>query len=237
VIRSVLRVAFSDIHSIWINRKDLQVPLFILGVVLIGSGLFHVVVWLLQGGSLEGPVSWRKPITFGVSGGITTLTLGWVLGYIPRRAGLKLSAWIYTVAMFLEVALITMQKWRGVGSHFNFDGPFNAAVFRSMGFLIVVVSLVIGWWAWLSIRRLLTPPDMGFAIRAGLILLSIGNVLGLFLAVYGSMQLAVSPGHAPNIFGQAGMMKVPHAVALHGIQILPFLSWLLLQVCPDRESV
>ena len=28
-------------------------------------------------------------------------------------------------------------------------------------------------------------------------------------------------------FGAAGVMKVPHAVAIHGIQVLPALAWLL----------
>jgi hypothetical protein len=28
-------------------------------------------------------------------------------------------------------------------------------------------------------------------------------------------------------FGQAGVMKVPHAVSMHAIQVLPILAWLL----------
>ena len=30
----------------------------------------------------------------------------------------------------------------------------------------------------------------------------------------------------PNVFGEAGELKVPHAVALHAIQVFPLIAWL-----------
>jgi hypothetical protein len=37
--------------------------------LLVLSGLFHVGAFLADGGPWEGPLSWRKPITFGLSSG------------------------------------------------------------------------------------------------------------------------------------------------------------------------
>jgi hypothetical protein len=39
-------------------------------------------------------------------------------------------------------------------------------------------------------------------------------------------------------FGAAGVMKVPHAVAIHGIQVLPALAWLLsFTTLPERRRL
>jgi hypothetical protein len=35
-------------------------------------------VLVVTGGSWEGPVSWRKPMSFGLSFGVTLATIGWV---------------------------------------------------------------------------------------------------------------------------------------------------------------
>jgi hypothetical protein len=59
----------------------------IVGLVLVGSGLAHVGVWGVTGGPWEGPVTWRKPILFGISGGLTAVSAGWVWSLLPRRRG------------------------------------------------------------------------------------------------------------------------------------------------------
>ena len=54
--------------------------LVLLGLALTASGVMHLFVWLAAGlPSLAGPVSWRKPIVFGLSGGITTLSVAWIV--------------------------------------------------------------------------------------------------------------------------------------------------------------
>jgi hypothetical protein len=67
------------------RRTSYQSFLYAVGVLLLASGLVHGVVFLLDGGGWDGPLSWRKPILFGFSFGITVLSLGWVLSFLPRR--------------------------------------------------------------------------------------------------------------------------------------------------------
>jgi hypothetical protein len=82
------------------------------GVLLLASGLVHSVVFLVDGGGWDGPLSWRKPILFGFSFGSTVLSLGWVLSFLPRRRPLGwLLAGPLGVASVAEVVLITMQRW------------------------------------------------------------------------------------------------------------------------------
>jgi hypothetical protein len=204
-------------------RRPGQRPLFWLGVLLLASGLGHVGVWLVQGGSLEGPVSWRKPIVFGLSAGMATLSFAWVHGLLRPRAASRALAWGYCVSMFVEIALIDMQQWRGVASHFNQATPFDAAVFSTMGTLILAVAIIVAIWTYWSFDGLRTDAAMGMAIRAGMLFFDVGTLLGLVIVLNGEVHKGTS--HPPNVFGHAGVLKVPHGIAFHALQLLPLLAW------------
>ncbi len=226
-LRKLISEALSVPAQLWRGRLPPQTPMYAAGFTLVCSGLFHVLVFLISGGSWEGPISWRKPILFGITGGLTTISVAWVMGYLQQRKSLPVLSWIFAVSMFVEVSLITMQKWRGVASHFNVATAFDKTVFGLMGTLIMIVAIIIAIVTVRSFITLNVQPEMKLAIRAGLLFLNLTNVLGVILIAYGNYIMRVSPGHAPNIFGQAGMMKVPHGLAVHAIQVLPILAWLL----------
>jgi hypothetical protein len=162
----------------WRQRTDYQSFLGAAGVLLLASGIFHTVVFLVDG-AWDGPLSWRKPILFGFSFGITLLTLAWVLCYLPRRRRLGwLLAGVLGVAGVVEVLLITMQRWRGMPSHFNEASAFDTAVFRSMGGLVAMVGLAIVTMTVWSFTSLRATPSMAVAVRVGLVLLVASQLLG-----------------------------------------------------------
>ena len=186
--------------------------------LLVLAGLFHVGVFLSDGGPWEGPLSWRKPIVFGLSFGVTVATLAWVLGFLhPRRAVAWVVVAVLAVASVGEVALISLQTWRGVPSHFNNSTPFDETVFSLMGMLVtvlVVLTVLVTVW---SFFRLDAPAGLALAIRAGLVLMLVGQAVGVQMILEGG-----------NTFGTAGALKVPHALTLHAVQVLPALALLLL---------
>ena len=188
------------------------------GALLILSGLVHVVVFLVDGGSWEGPVSWRKPIVFGLSFGITLMTLTWFTSFFRQRRSL---AWVLlgllAFASLGEVFLISMQKWRGVASHFNESTTFDSTVFSWMGMLVAVIALVvIGFTVW-SFARMDAPPSLAIAIRLGLVLMLASQAVGVQMIAEGG-----------NTYGDEGALKVPHAFTIHAVQVLPALALLLL---------
>lgn len=218
----------------WAERSAEQTLLYAVGVGLVVSGIFHLGVFAVDGGPWTGPVSWRKPVTFGLSFGLTTATLGWVLGVIcpPRRVARPLAVAIAVSATW-EVVWVTMQRWRGVPSHFATAAP-DAALFASAGVAIAFMATAIVTLAILSFGDLPVPPSMRTAIRVGLLLLVAGQAFGGAII---SNAGAVPPPD-PSVSGVAGWLKVPHAVALHAVQILPFLAWMLAMVPrPERERL
>ena len=192
--------------------------------LLVLSGLFHLGVYVVDGGPWEGPVSWRKPVVFGLSFGIAVATISWFMTFLrPHRAVGWLVLGLYSLAATGEVFLISMQRWRGVPSHFNESTPFNEMVFSYMGMLVTligVLTVAVAIWAWIHLDA---PPSLALAIRLGLVLMLVSQGVG--------MQMIAEGG---NTFGAAGAMKLPHAVTLHAAQVLPALAIILL-AAPGKE--
>ncbi|MEU4739968.1 hypothetical protein AB0G02_05805 [Actinosynnema sp. NPDC023658] len=175
--------------------------------LLFASGLFHLLVFAVDGGPWEGPVSWRKPVTFGLSFGLTLATYAWVGARLRLRAG-----WVrlFTAACTTEVALIGLQAWRRVPSHFNEATTFDTVVTRvlTVGGVTLVVSVVALVVAAFRARHL--APDMRLAVRVGTATLAVA-------AVSGGLMVAE----------RGGSWKLSHGVAMHGVLVLPALAWAL----------
>jgi hypothetical protein len=209
---------------------------YAIGALLLLSGLIHLGIFLIGEGAWQGPVSWRKAITFGLSFGITTISVAWVLTFLPRR---RIMGWtlmgVFGLANAMEVALVTLQAWRRQPSHFNLALPFDASVFAAMGISVALIALVIVAVAIWSLRSLDAPPNLGLAIRSGLLLLVASQVLGYAIIDNGlgileeeGVETPVETARDLSHFGEEGALKVPHAVSIHGLQVLPGLAWLTL---------
>ncbi|MGW1346141.1 hypothetical protein ACWCOV_34165 [Kribbella sp. NPDC002412] len=191
---------------------------YVCAALLVLSGLVHVVVFLVDGGPWEGPVSWRKPIVFGLSFGITLATITWLMSFLRSgRAGGWIVVGIFALASLGEVFLVSMQTWRGVASHFNETTAFDGSVFSFMGMLVAILVLVTVYVTVRSFVRMDAPPSLAWAIRLGLLLMLVSQGVGAQMIAEGG-----------NTFGTAGALKVPHAVTLHAVQVLPALAILLL---------
>ena len=195
------------------------------GWLLILSGVAHFALFAVSGGEWEGDTSLRKPILFGISAGVTLLSIGWLVPKLrPRWGDNKL--WIaFAVAMTIEVTLITLQQWRGRPSHFNRSTPLDATILNIIEGLILFVTIVIADLTWRCVRFVEASDDMKLAIRGGMVLLLLGCLLGVGSAIYGTQQQSL--GKPPGIFGEAGVMKFAHGMPLHAIQFLPAIAWLL----------
>ncbi|WP_206184514.1 hypothetical protein [Thermoactinospora rubra] len=195
---------------------------YLIGLLLLASGLAHLGVLAVTGGPWDGPVSFRKPFTFGISFGVSVLTLAWVAGHVRTRwRNLLLGA--FATASTLEVALITMQAWRGVPSHFNQETAFDALVSRGLaiggGVLIAVVVAF-------TVAAFRPDPDvspsMRLAVRAGFVTLLAAMAFGGVMIARGMVEVAT--GNAQLAYTVAGSMKPAHAVLMHGLLLLPALA-------------
>jgi hypothetical protein len=102
----------SSMLGAWRQARPWQRFGYLVGGALVLVGLAHLAAWLLVGGAWAGPVSFRKPSTFG----ITTMTLAWVAGHlrISDRTGWLLLARPST-ALAIRAGLLILLVAQGVG--------------------------------------------------------------------------------------------------------------------------
>jgi hypothetical protein len=221
----------------WRQARPAQRFGYLVGGVLVLVGLAHLVAWLVVGGTWQGPVSFRKPTTFGISFGLTTITLSWFTGWlrISDRARWLLIGPL-AVADTCEVVWVSLQRWRGVASHFNDDTTLDSLLFTLMGgTAVAVTATIILILAVLAFTALDAPPSMALAIRAGLLILLVAQGVGGWMIGHGLGLAETGQTDGLTTFGQAGAMKVPHAVSIHAIQVLPSLAWLLSFAAVDER--
>jgi len=186
------------------------------GAPLLLSGLFHLAIFQFDGSSWEGPLAWRKPILFGISGALTAFSIAWVIVHLPRWWGDGVLTLAMAYSLLIEVGLITMQTWRGVPSHFNESTPFDATVAVLMTVLIVFFTLGSAYFTLRVFGPVDAPEVQVAAMHWGMVWFLVSCGIGGYIQTHGT-----------GAYGPAGVLKFPHGMSIHAIQILPLLAWLL----------
>jgi len=229
----------ASLFGSWRRARASQRFAAVVGAALIVAGLAHLAAWLLVGGAWAGPISFRKPTTFGISFGLTTITLAWVTGRL-RISGR--TRWLLLGPLALadtaEVAWVAVQRWRGVASHFNFATTADTALFLGGAAAIAVTVTVIVALTVLAFTNMRAAPSMAVAVRAGLVILLVAQGVGGWMIGHGVGPASDGVTAGLTTFGPAGVMKVAHAVVMDAIQVLPALAWLLgFAALPERRRV
>ena len=222
-----LRSVTNALVSFWSRGQRTERTAYVVGALLIVSGLIHLAILVISGASWVGPVSLRKPTTFGLSFGLTLVTVTWVASFLPlTKSARSLLLGMFTAACVLETALVSLQAWRGVPSHFNVETTFNAMIARMLaagGLVLVVVIVVLTFAAFRTNPKV--PVSLRVAIRVGFVAL-VGAVLTGAMMIAKGMIL-VFAGNPQAAYATGGGLKPTHAVAMHAILVLPALAWLL----------
>jgi hypothetical protein len=199
----------------------------LVGLLLLASGLLHLAVFAVDGGPWNGPVSWRKPVTFGLSFGVTLIAVAWVASYLRiggRTRTVVLG--VFAADCVLEVGGITLQAWRRRPSHLNMETGFDTVVSMGLavgGVVLVVLLTVLAVAAFR--RRPGGPAGMPLALRAGFAILLVGLASGAAMIARG--VVLTRTGHQLDAYASTGVLKPLHGVSLHAVLVLPALAWLM----------
>ena len=223
----VLTMMIDSLRPFWRRAAPSERAGYVVGFLLLVSGLIHLGILIFSGSSWDGPLSFRKAATFGLSFGLTLITIAWVVSFLelrPRTRTILLT--MFTTACALETALITLQVWRGVPSHFNIETTFDATITRVLaagGAALVVAIVVFTITAFRTNPKL--PISLRLAIRAGFVSLLAAQVTGALMIARG--MILVFRGEPQEAYANGGILKPTHAVTMHGVLLLPALAWML----------
>jgi hypothetical protein len=215
------------LRSFWSRGKRAERSAYVVGALLIVSGLVHLAFLVVTGASWEGPLSLRKASTFGLSFGVTLITITWVASFLDLSArGRAIVLGAFTAASVMETALVSLQVWRGVPSHFNLETTFDAWIARVLagGGMVLVALIVVLTVAAFRMNPSL-PISLLVAIRVGFATLVGAMIVGALMIAKG--MLLVFGGNPQAAYATGGVWKPTHAVAMHAILVLPALAWLL----------
>ena len=198
---------------------------------------------------ITGAPAWLKPSKFALSIAIYAFTLAWIFTLIPEWPRVRrIVGWTTAVTLLLEIALISMQAFRGTASHFNVGTVFDGVVFAVMGIAIVIqtlatVAVAVALW-----RHRFTDRALGWALRLGMTMTIVGAMTGGLMAQPTRQQLdAARAGERMTIAGahtvgapdggpglpvtgwstEHGDIRVAHFLGLHALQGLPIVALLL----------
>jgi hypothetical protein len=129
--------------------------------------------------------------------------------------------------------LVVLQGARGVKSHYNNSTPFDATVFGLMGLTITASTFLLVWMLVEFFRHPAAGLGSAFlwGIRLGLLSAVLGSVQGSAM-IRRNAHTVSAPDGGPglpvmNFSTVAGDLRIAHAVALHGLQVLPLAGWWL----------
>ncbi|MGW1785868.1 hypothetical protein ACWCQQ_43340 [Streptomyces sp. NPDC002143] len=195
------------------------------GTALVTSGVVHGVVAVIDFAPWWGPVSWRKPVVFGVSFGLMVWAVVWIMRQLPARWWARIPAGLVVFSSLAEAVLITAQRWRGTASHFNQATDTDSAVWSVIGTLTLPLILGVVLLLVAALARFEGGAASRVAVLVGLTAVLAAGAIGQKMAAIGEKAFD-DTGHVPYevLFGAAGSAKLAHAVGLHGLQALALLA-------------
>jgi len=233
------------VSKFWKGSAPLTATGLLMLVVLSGT----VIGLAVDPRIITGAPAWLKPAKFAASIAIYTFTLAWIFSLIPEwRRTRRVVGWTTAVTLVLEIALISLQAFRGTTSHFNFATLFDGVVFTIMGAAILVqtfstVAVAVALW-----RQKFVDRALGWALRLGMTMTIVGALTGGLMTRPTSHQLDTAragermtvvgahtvggPDGGPGLPGTGwstdhGDLRVAHFLGLHALQALPILALVL----------
>lgn len=216
----------------FLELKQRNLALFWFGWFNIGLLLFALMMFAVDNTIVSGINAWIKPMKFAISIAVYSWTFGWLLHYHTRPKVNSLITAGVIITMFVEVALIYMQAFRGTSSHFNVYTVLDGAVFSIMGIFIAINSVINLYVAVLFFSKDISLDGQAlWAWRAGLILFFLGGISGGWMVGQLSHTVGLSDGGPGlpflNWSTVAGDIRAAHFATLHALQVLPLMSYFI----------
>jgi hypothetical protein len=224
-------------------------PLTAVGALMVLAAGAFLGSMLADPRTIAGAPAWLKPFKFAVSTAVYSLTLAWIFTWLADWPRVRLAVgWTTAFVFVLEVAIISVQAWRGTTSHFNVSTTFDTVLFAVMGTAIVVqtltsVAVAVALWG----QRFTSQP-LGWALRLGMSLTIAGGLTGGLMTRPTASQLAdaragsrmttvgahtvgaADGGPGLPVTGwsrEHGDLRVPHFIGLHSVQALTLVAVVL----------
>lgn len=212
------------------NRNKL---LYLFGLLNFLLAIVVLIPMIMDSRLVMGINPWIKPLKFCISIGVYLWTFAWILHYLPdSKKWVKAISWVASITMLIEIVIIIYQAARGTHSHFNFESPFDGALFGIMGILVAINTLaIIVTFILFLVKKPEIDPAYLLSIRLAFVIFLVGNWVGSVMISQMAHSVGVVDGGQgipfTNWSTEGGDYRIAHFLGLHALQILPLLTYLL----------
>src|SRR5690349_20631039 len=81
-IKEQLDTVTRSLRRSWSEGQRVERIAYVVSAVLLASGLAHLSMLVISGGTWTGPLSMRKPTTLGLSFGLTLASVTWAISFL-----------------------------------------------------------------------------------------------------------------------------------------------------------
>lgn len=228
-----IRISFKDLKS----RNSL---LFINGIISLFLAVVMVILIFNDDRQILGINPWIKPLKFFLSIAILSWSMGWILWYLDVRKLVKVYSYILMITMFVEMAAICLQSYRGTTSHFNVSNGFNGMVFAIMGIGILTFTIATAVICLFYFRQdtFNLSPQMVWSFRLGLLFFLIFSIEGGVMISLMRHTIGLQDGAEGlpllNWSVNAGDLRVAHFFGMHSLQLIPIVGFF---ICSGKRQV
>ena len=207
--------------------------LFYTGIVCLMLSILMGLLIFVDHTEILGINAWIKPLKFFLSIWIMSWTMAWMLWYLDAKKMVKIYSLILVITMFVEMAAICLQSYRGTTSHFNISSAFNGIVFALMGIAILTFTIATAFICFLFFRqqKFNLSEEMVWSIRIGLFLFLLFSAEGGIMISKMSHTVGLKDGNAGipflNWSINAGDLRVAHFFGMHSLQVIPLVGYFL----------
>ena len=195
---------------------------FVMFVFCIGFSLFDDTQVL-------GKNAWLYPVKYYFSIGIFIWSMGWYLYYLNNVLQRNTLIWVFLLTTLIQTSVVLLQSSRGVSSFYNLNTPFDKLVYGIQTVSQIVFILLMGVTTYFFYFQKKNSKSQHFTwgIRMGMIIFLIGLFIGVYMMlVHGNNESFLGS----NILNKKhGNLKIPFFLGIHGLQIVPFLSYYFFQ--------
>ncbi|NDI36061.1 hypothetical protein [Chengkuizengella sediminis] len=185
------------------------------------TGLFCFIYIVYQGGSIvppEGDIF--KAISFNFAIGLFAFTTAFLMPFVNFSKGkgniFRFSVLItFLIAIFIE----TFQNMRGIDPRFTSSTePLDQIVGSMFGLDAMLIILTYLFFTWQVFRpsTLRFSPNLGLGIRYGMLSTLVSFAAGIWISTLSSRYTGID-----------GNIIWLHGLGFHGVQLIPFMVWLL----------
>ena len=209
--------------------------LFWYGLINIFFFVFCFGISLFDKTEVLGKNAWYNPMKYYLSTGIFIWSMGWYLYFLNNIVQRRIITWCLLITSLTQTSIVLLQSISGLPPFYTNNTPFNNLVcnFQLTNYVVFFVLMLVITYLFYFQKKNSKSQHFTWGIRLGMIVFLIGLLIGFYILINFINASDNNYNVALNeiVFNKKkqGNFIIPFFLGIHGLQIIPLLSYYFFQ--------